>query len=362
MDRNRYKIKVSGPRNVPAFLTKLKSVGTKITALRIEGEAALFKTDKKGLKQVRKYRKRYGLKVAVRLAVNDRGLDMLFSSYRFMIVFSIPFICSFFLWSVTVESDMPEVAERIEEKLQANKIVPFQPLFLIPDEGEMRRDLMQDDPALSWVRFKRVGASLTVIPMLSPELNDQIQKEGSPSDLVARTGGVLTRFALTKGERVGHVYTTVKKGDMLASGTLEQGEEHVVVGAEGAVYADYWIEYKFSIPKVIQYKVQGEEKVEFVFHPPWKEDNLFTKEMLNMIETKRTVSEADAQLEIIEGMEETVVIPLLEMKLLAELGADAIIKDDKILHVTFDNDKVSGTVLFLINDNIAVKRPISQGD
>ena len=128
------------------------------------------------------------------------------------------------------------------------------------------------------------------------------------------------------------------------------------------MYADYWIEYKFSIPKTIRYRVQGEEKVEFVFNPPWQEGKLMTKEIMNMVETKRTMSEATAQLEIVEGMEETVIIPLLKMKLLAELGADAIIKDDKVLHVTFDNDKVNGTILFLINDNIAVKRPISQGD
>ena len=362
MNRSRYNVKVSGQGNIALFLTKLKSVGVKITALRVEKESAFFKTDKKGLKQVRKYRRRFGLKVSMRVVVNDRGLDTLFKSYRFVIVFTVPFICSFFLWSVKVESDMPEVAERIEEKLIANEIVRFRPLLLIPDEGEMRRDLMQDDPDLSWVRFKRVGTSLTVIPMLSPSLNDQTEAEGTPSDLVARTGGVITRFALTKGERVGHVHRTVKKGDVLASGTLEQGEDYVVVGAAGAVYADYWIEYKFSIPKTIRYRVQGEEKVEFVFNPPWQEGKLMTKEIMNMVETKRTMSEATAQLEIVEGMEETVIIPLLKMKLLAELGADAIIKDDKVLHVTFDNDKVNGTILFLINDNIAVKRPISQGD
>lgn len=362
MDRNRYIVKVSGPKNIAPFLTKLKSAGVKIAALRVEKDAAFFKTDKKGLKQVRKYRRRYGLKVSMRLVVNDRGLDTLFKSYRFIIVFSIPLICSFFLWSVEVESDMPEVAERIEKKLEANAIIRFRPLMLIPDEDEMRRDLMQDNPALSWVRFKRVGTSLKVIPMLSPALNERTESEGAPSDLVARTGGVVTRFALTKGERVGHVFMTVKKGDLLASGTLEQGEEHVVVGAAGAVFADYWIEYKFSIPKSIQYKVQGEEKVEFVFHPPWKEGRFQSEEIWSIIETKRTVTESDAQLDIVEGMEKTVVIPLLKTKLLAELGADAIIKEDKILHVTFDNDKVNGTILFLINDNIAVKRPISQGD
>ena len=61
-------------------------------------------------------------------------------------------------------------------------------------------------------------------------------------------------------------------------------------------------------------------------------------------------------------MEETVIIPLLKNKLLSESCSKAIIKDEKILHVTFDNDKVNGTILFLVNDNIAVKRPISQGD
>lgn len=362
MGRNRYIIEVTGPKNIPRFLSKLKSAGAKITALHIERDKAFFKTDKKGIRQIRKYRRRYGLKVSVRLAVNDYGLDTLFKSSRYLIVFSIPFICSFFLWSVKVESDMPEVVERIEEKLQEDSIVPFRLLMSIPDEGEMRRRLMQDDPTLSWVRFKRVGTSLTVIPMLSPSLNNEIQSEGTPSDLVARTGGVVTRFALTKGERVAHMYMTVKKGDVLASGTLEQGENTVTIGAEGAVFADYWMEYKFNIPKTIHYKVQGEEKVEFVFHPPWQQEKLFSKEVLNMIETKRTIYEADARLEIGEGMEETVIIPLLKRKLLAELGAGAIIKEDKILHVTFDNDKVNGTILFLINDNIAVKRPISQGD
>ena len=60
---------------------------------------------------------------------------------------------------------------RIEEKLEKSSIVLLRPLALIPDEGEIRRDLMQDDPSLSWVRFRRVGTSLTIIPMLSPPIN-----------------------------------------------------------------------------------------------------------------------------------------------------------------------------------------------
>ncbi len=362
MKSNRYIVKIAGPKNIPAFLMTLKSAGISITALESEKQVAYFKTDKKGLRQVRKHRRKFGLKVTVRLAVNDRGLETLFRSSLFLIAMVIPFICSFFLWSVTVDSERPEVSARIEKKLREDGIVKFRPLVLLPDEGEMRRELMQEDPNLSWVRFKRVGTTLEVIPMLSPVLNDKTEKEGPPSDLVARTGGVVTRFALTKGERVAHAYMTVKKGDLLASGVLEQGEERVVVGAAGAVFGEYWMEYKFSIPKVIRFKVQGEEKMEFVFKPPWHNKTLFSLESLKVVEAKSTIIQRDAQLEIVKGMEEDVVIPLLKQKVITELGAEAIIKEDKILQVAFDNDKVKGTVLFLINDNIAIKRPISQGD
>ena len=357
-----YDIHISGSDKLANFLTKLKSAGAKVTLLTVNDGVAYFRTDKNGVKQIRKYRRRYGLKVKILPTGKDPGIVALFRSFRYVIAFVIPLLLSFFLWSVNVESDIPEVADRIEEKLLAASIIPLRPLALIPGEDEIRRYLMQDDPSLSWVRFRRVGTSLTVIPMLSPASDVQTEAEGPPSDLIARTGGVITRFELTKGERVGHVFMTVKKGDVLATGILEQGDETVVVGAEGAVFADYWIEYSFSLPKIIDYKIQGEEKVEFVFSPPWKKEVEMDVPFWQFITTKRFISEENAQLELVKGMEQTVIVPLLRRELSAEHGFDAIIKDHKVLHVTFENDKVNGTILFLMNDNIAVKRPIPKGD
>ncbi|MBO1912043.1 sporulation protein YqfD, partial [Microvirga sp. 3-52] len=175
------------------------------------------------------------------------------------------------------------------------------------------------------------------------------------SDLVARTGGMITRFALTRGERIGHTYMTVKKGDILATGILEQGEKEVLVGAEGAVFADFWVEYKFSLPKRVQYTVQGEEEVEFIFHNPLKNKN--PTEFWKLFTTNRTISEVSTEFELVEGMETTIILELIKSQLLAEYGHEATIKDNKVLHVSFDNDKVKGTILFLINDNIAMKRP-----
>ena len=52
---------------------------------------------------------------------------------------------------------------------------------------------------------------------------------------------------------------------MLATGILEQGDKTTVVGADGAVYADYWVEYSFSLPKTIDYPVTGRGKGELFF-------------------------------------------------------------------------------------------------
>lgn len=358
MISKRYSIRISKNKNVMTFLTKLKSLGTTITLLTISDGEVDFYTNHQGVRNIRKYRRRYGLKVKITTTESDSGLAALFNSFRFLIALLIPLALSFFLWSVEVESDVPEVAERIEVKLTEASIIRFRPLYLIPNEDEIRRYLMQDDPSLSWVRFKRDGVFLTVIPMLSPVSDIDAVKEEPPSDLVARTGGMITRFALTRGERKGHTYMTVKKGDLLATGILEQGDKEVVVGAEGAVFADFWVEYKFSLPKRVQYMVQGEEEVEFVFQNPLKNKNLTP--FWKLFTTKRTVKEINTEFELIEGMETTIILELIKNQLLAEYGHEAMVKDSKVLHVSFENDKVNGTILFLINDNIAMKRQISK--
>ncbi|WP_342511279.1 sporulation protein YqfD [Sporosarcina sp. FSL K6-1522] len=369
MVHKQFDIRISGNGDLSGFLTKLMTTGTKITSLSVVKDVAHFRTNRQGVAQIRRHRRAYRLKAAITIAGYETGAKRIFSSYRFLIACAIPFVCSFFLWTVEVESEMPEVVDRIEAKLASAAIVPFRPLASIPDEGEIRRALMLDDPSLSWVRFRKVGATLTVIPMLSPPFDDNPVVKEAPADLIARTGGIITRFELERGERVGRVHQTVKKGDVLATGILEQGDKKTVVGAEGAVYADYWMEYSFSLPKTIDYQLQGEEVVKFSLMPPWQQGDgaLSDKEerwkpWLPFVKTERLVEERSGQLELKKGMEKTFIIPLLKTKILSEPSRKVIIKDEKILHVTFDNDKVNGTVLFLLNDDIAVKRPISQGD
>ncbi|WP_432358539.1 sporulation protein YqfD [Sporosarcina sp. UB5] len=362
MIHKRYFVVLTGKLDPSKFLTFLASSGVKISGLTETGKGIQFRTDRKGIQVIRTHRRKYKMKVSIKPADEGTVEKRIFSSFRFLIACIIPLIASLFLWKIEIETDVPEVSERIANKLEETSITKLRPLSMIPDEGEIRRALMSEDPSLSWVRFKRSGSTLTVIPMLSPKLNDSVEKTGPPSDLVARTGGVVTSFQLSRGERVARVHQTVKRGDLLATGILEQGNKRTVVGAEGAVYADFWSEYSFKIPKIVNYHLLGEENIIIHWQSPivWNEERV--PKLQPFIRTEKYREDRIAQFELTEGMEKDVIIPLVKYKILTETQTDLIIKDENILHLTFGNDTVEGTILFLMNENIAIKRPISQGD
>lgn len=363
MIHKRYEISVEGKERSTRFLSHLATSGIKTIAVTESEGIIHFRTDNKGVDFIRKHRRRFKVKVSI-ARTGERTLERrLFSSYRFLIACLVPLVASLFLWEVTIEAEAPEVIERIESKLDKASIKSYKMLSSIPDEGEIRRTLMQDDPSLSWVRFVRSGSKLTIIPMHSPKLDDVVEKEGPVSDLVARTGGVITRFQLSRGERVARLHETVKKGDLLATGILEQGTKTIVVGAEGAVYADYWSEYTFEIPRTIEYHLLGDEKVEMKWQNPivWKKGSN-KPSLRSFIVTEKQRADRFEQFELTDGMEESVILPLIKHKIMSESQSDIIIKDENILHLSFENDTVVGTILFLMNENIAIKRPISQGD
>lgn len=369
MRADRYNIRIRGKGNKAAFLTKLLEKGIKIKALSVDTDSITFQTNRQGLQMIRQWRRPFRLKVAIEpLRENNHPLRI-FRSFRFVIAFLIPYGCSLFLWNVQIDSQQPELVEKVEAVLQQEQIQPYTLLSLLPDEGEIRRELMLAIPDLAWVRFSRVGSSLIITPLESPRTYSIKKDAEPPSDLVAKTSGIITRFELKKGERVARVHQTVKKGETLATGILEQGSKKVVVGAEGEVFAQYWLEYQFTLPKKITYQIQDEEEIHFSIRLPWVQSPYQSEQMTYRLETKwpfiealRTIKERKGTLELREGMEESFILPFIRNRLLEEPYSKKMIIEEKILHVTYDNDTVSGTILFLINDNIAVKRPIVQGD
>lgn len=322
--------------------------------------SVIFETNQDGLRILRRKRRTFNCKFTVEAL--DKFEYQLFTGFRFLLFLCIPYIASLFIWSVIVETDHPEIENDIEQKLRQFQIKRLQLKSNLPEEDELRRSLLQDEDRLSWIRFEKSGSQFTVIPMQSPqvELDKEVARE--PSHLIAKTAGVITHFALTKGEKSVSLHSTVKKGDILATGILEQGEEEVVVGAEGFVYANYWLEYSFSLPREMTFKKQGQEKLKLSFQRPKLGKNLFNKENWNIIEADQQITQTDTTIYLKEGMEKSHIIPIVKLQLQRELGYEAIVQKEELLTITYDEEKVYGKIVFLVNDNIATYDPIKQGD
>ena len=136
MINRQYDIRISGRGNLAKFLTKVKTSGAKISLLTVTDGVARISTDKKGIKEVRKYRRRYGLKVNIFPTGKDSGLIALFSSYRYIIVFVIPLIGSFFLWSIHVEPMFQKLPNALKQNLNRHRLFCFGHLHLFP--GKMK--------------------------------------------------------------------------------------------------------------------------------------------------------------------------------------------------------------------------------
>ncbi|PIC65425.1 hypothetical protein CSV79_02050 [Sporosarcina sp. P13] len=363
MSHKRFEVQLTNVGRASAFLGKLQAEHVKIQHVYVAGKSVYFETDRKGIEKIRRFRRKYRVQVKISRVGSDTVEYRLFSSLLFIISCIIPLCASLFLWDIKVESEVPEVAERIEMKLEKANIKVPSLLSKLPEEDEIRRLLMQDESSLSWIRFTQMGTSFIVSPMLAPlsaEVKEEVKE--TPSHLVAKTGGVITHFALTRGERASVIHQTVKKGDMLATGILEQGEKKTVVGADGEVFADYWLEYHFELPRTVTYSIQGEEHMHIDWQKPWHENAAGTIRFRNPILFNQTREDPVHTVRLEKGMEETVILPLLKYDLLSKKTNERIIKEENVLHVSFTNDKVKGTILFLLNENIAEKRPITQGD
>lgn len=281
-----------------------------------------------------------------------------------LLLIAIPLICTQFIWRVHVTGATPELAQKAEQFI-ASEIGVSIPLVKrsLPTDYELRQQLMAKFPELSWVHFMKNGGDITISLQLAPKTEVK-KKSDEPMHLIASNSGVVTHYFLTSGVRLVDANTTVYKGDALVSGLLEAGDEQLVIGAEGEVYADYWLETAFTLDRKAVYYTPTESKWKVISNqedmyideinlPSWLKKYVRIVKEQGFKKQEHILNEEDV---------ETIIRPLLHKKILQSLPPKTTIKSEKILQVTFDNDTVKGQVLFLVNENIATPYPIYQGE
>ncbi|MFX3674423.1 MAG: sporulation protein YqfD [Paenisporosarcina sp.] len=352
------------------FLNTLREKEVNIMRLSSSSKRITFFIFEKDLPLLRKVRQQH--RVTIHISRPDSSRIIQFHSFvliGLLLFILIPFISSHFVWHVVVKDPSDERKAGIEKDLKALHVKEWVFKNRVPNDGVIRQKLLSSNYDLSWIHITRSGSVIKLEAVPAPSIENKSPIEKSLSNLVALRKGVITYYDLQSGERVVKIHETVEKGDLLATGIIKQGNLEKVVGAEGKVYADYWMEVSFQMHRNIQYESLVAEKLEFLqVKPAWKNlvNNPSSNSAIQMIKSvfqvKKVLIYDKKHLPVTEKWIKDSFMPMLHIKTSASLSQNGLIKQEKILHITWTNDTVKGKVLYFINDNIAGKQPIHQGD
>ena len=353
-----------------AFIQALKENKVYIIKLLKDKTGTSFTFFEKDISIVRKIRKQHTIPIQFTRpdshSIIHLQMTTLFGVFGFVIL---PYILSLFLWQISIDDVSNERQVKLQGELHELKVDERKMISTLVSDSEIRQVLLANNHDLSWIHIKRTGSKMQITSVPAPVITREQTDQKVPSDLVAFRRGIITHYDLRSGERVVPINETVKKGDVLVSGVLKQGETNIVVGAQGEVFADYWLETSFQLPTKIEYDKFSSEQVKILqVAPKWKK---LTKKQnyQNLVEVVKSIFHVEREtivekstFIVNEQWIQEAFLPMLRMRTSSILTPKGKIKDEKVLHLTWTDDKVKGKVLYYMNDNIASKRPINQGD
>ena len=234
------RVRVSG-EHPERFLNLCANNGIAVWNVKRRDEILLCSVFARDYKRIRRLRKRSRVRLRIRYR---RGIPFVIHRYRYrkgIIVGALIFalflgLMPKLVWSVEVcgnervsTAEILSVANQIGIKNGA-KISSL-------DTENMRLDFLIKMPELSWSAINIEGSRVTidVRERLSPELVE----DKSPCNLVATSDGIITKVYVKKGSAAVKVGDAVRKGDVVALGTVEYGDlSTVLCHAMGEIYAE----------------------------------------------------------------------------------------------------------------------------
>lgn len=362
-------IKIQAPITTDQFTLykSLKEQNIEVYQLHTNENHVNFSIQAKDLKAFRKVRKKLKLSINLENELKESTISIYSASVIGVFFFIvIPVLLAQFIWSIQIDSDSPESNIMLTEQLKEMGIKTRMIASKLPEEQEIRQNILLEHKEYSWVHFSKSGSTFTVSPMLAPPQTEKELKDAPAVNLIAKRSGVITDFTLTKGVRAVEKNIAVKKGDVLVNGFVTQGNKRIITSAEGKVYANYWIELSFELPT--QVAVINPNSTELVIQKKVGSKQMFWKEIQlpgfiqKYVQAGYVQKKHQITYSLTEESIEHLIRPLLFQKIIKELPTGTQLLEDKVLQVSIQDDKVKGKILLLINENIAIPHVIPQGD
>ncbi|WP_164668573.1 sporulation protein YqfD [Virgibacillus doumboii] len=302
------------------------------------------------------------------------------------------FFLSNIIWEVRVTGVPKDIEEKIDKQLEEYGIHQGAWTFSLAPPTEVQQKLVNDIPELLWVGVHQKGTSY-VLEGVEKTIVKEEEVEG-PRNLVATKKGVIQKMYVSKGLPKVQVNDYVEPGDILVSGKLQFDEsqdkdkkekQFDLVAAEGDIIAKTWYETEVTVPLTANHELltgKSESKYHLKINnfelpiwgfgsPDYKEihreregNNLYFlkwKLPVKIVETKLSEKRYN---QVDRSKEEAVNIGIEQAKneLKLQLGPDAEIVSENILHESTGNGKVKLTLYMAVEEDIVKEVPINQGD
>lgn len=202
----------------------------------------------KGFKLLRPVARKTKCRVRI---LKKRGLPFLTNRYRrrkaffagaFLFILLI-YVMTSFIWSIEITGNKELDGGHIEKALADNGIKPGVLKFGI-DTEEAVTGLMSDIRELSWVSIVVRGTKVKV-QLKERKLPPVVVPKDQPCDIVALKDGIIRQIIVTYGIEAVTEGDTVKKGQVLISGSVpikNEKDSFKLVHAMGEVKARTWYE------------------------------------------------------------------------------------------------------------------------
>ncbi len=204
-----------------------------------------------GFKKLRSVTRIVGCRVKI---LDKRGLPCLINRFkhRKMLVVGLVFFLiilyglSSFIWNVEVEGTVKISPEDVMEHLAQNGIKPgaFKGgLNLLAIENRMIIDM----PELLWISIQLKGTK-AIVKIVETATPPSMIDKNVPCNIVASKDGIIDKMVVLEGQPAVNVGDTVRKGQLLVSGVIEDTETSSIryVHAMAQVIGRTWYEGKGS--------------------------------------------------------------------------------------------------------------------
>ncbi len=299
------------------------------------------------------------------------------------------------IWEVKVTGVPKDIEEKITKQLDSYGIHSGAWKFSIDSPKEIQKMLVEDIPELLWVGVDQKGTTY-FLEGVEKVIVEEEEAEG-PRHLVATKKGVIKNMYVTEGIPQVSVNDYVEPGDILVSGIIngeeetgededgENNKELEYVAAEGEITATTWYEAEVTIP--LQFnteRITGNHEKKYYIRignmqlPVWgfsePDYNAIHREAderpINFFKWELPVAFVEMTLSELlheekeRTKEEAVNIGVEQAKneLSLQLGPDAEIISEKVLHETTDSGKVKVNLYINAEEDIAQIQPLNQGD